>query len=57
MENNDEPQLNGDIEVLKAGNFKTRVRWFHAEFSQNIEDATQTEQGLMYFWATRVPPT
>ena len=51
MENNDEPQLNGDIEVLKAGNFKTRVRWFHAEFSQNIEDATQTEQGLMYFWA------
>jgi hypothetical protein len=47
----DEPQLNGDLEVLKAGNFKTRVQWFHAEFSQDIENATKTEQGLMYFWA------
>lgn len=47
----DEPQLNGDLEVLKAGNFKTRVQWFHAEFSQDIENATKTELGLMYFWA------
>ena len=47
----EQPQLKNDIEVLKAGDFKTRVMWFHTEFSQDIENAVQTGQQLMYFWA------
>ena len=43
--------LNNDIEVLKAGNFPVRVKWFNSEFSQDIENAVKTGQELMYFWA------
>ena len=45
------PQLNGDIEVLKSGDFTARTNWFHREFSSDIESAVKTGQELMYFWA------
>lgn len=47
----EEIKLNGDIEVLKSGDFTTRVNWFHREFSNDIENAVKTGQQLMYFWA------
>lgn len=43
--------LGGDIEILKNGDFQISVNWFHSEFSNDIESAVKTGQGLMYFWA------
>lgn len=47
----DVPQLNGNIEDLKNGDFTARSNWFHREFSNDIEGAVKTGQELMYFWA------
>lgn len=47
----DATPLNGDLEVLKNGDFTVRANWFHREFSSDIEGAVKTGQELMYFWA------
>lgn len=47
----EDPQLNGDLEELKSGDYVARTNWFHREFSNDIEGAVKTGQELMYFWA------
>lgn len=47
----DNVQLRGNLETLKNGDFETRVQWFHAEFSEDLEKNMHTWQQLMYFWA------
>ena len=39
----DKIPIRGDLEVLKSGDFMTRVEWMHREFSEDIAGMFQSE--------------